>query len=113
MTSHSYVAAWLGRDQSLVTERGKLQNGGKGEVQVSFTPTKTKRGLKTVLARLTGSRQKVYCTTKRLNEQYRVSYGHNRCILCPLVPEGIIKSQCSARWHEIKFFFHELLDRFS
>ena len=30
-------------------------------------------------------------TTKHLHTQYRVSSGQNMWLLCPLVPEGIIK----------------------
>ena len=53
-----------------------------------------------------------YFTTKRLHEQYTVSSGHDRWIVCPLVPEGII--QFSVMPAGMKFrFSHELLHQFS
>ena len=36
-------------------------------------------------------RHTLYFTTKHLHEEYRVSSGQNRWLLCPLLPERIIK----------------------
>ena len=54
----------------------------------------------------------LYFTTKRLREQYMVSSGHNRWILCPLVPEGIIKFSVMPAGMKFRFS-HELLHQFS
>ena len=53
-----------------------------------------------------------YFSTKRLHEQYMVSSGHNKWILCPLVPEDII--QFSVMPAGMKFrFSYELVHQFS
>ena len=53
-----------------------------------------------------------YFTTKRLNEQYILSSGHNKWILCPLVPEGIIQFSVMPAGMKFKIS-HELLHQFS
>ena len=54
----------------------------------------------------------LYFTTKRLHEQYTISSGHNRWILCPLVPEGIIQFGFMPAGVTFRFS-HELLHQFS
>ena len=54
----------------------------------------------------------LYFPTKLLHDQYRVSSGHNRWLLCPLVPEGIIKFRVMPSGIKSRFS-HELLHQFS
>ena len=59
--------------------------------------------------------QRLYFTTKRLHEQYRVSSGQYRWIYCPLVPEGSIKFSVmpAGKKNEKKCFFRLNLTDFN
>ena len=65
----------------------------------------------TCLGSPTTSVLSIYFTTKRLHEQYMVSSGHNRWILCPLVQEGIIKFSVMPAGMKFRFS-NELLHQF-